>query len=150
MLLTDTEYLKLANASLDELSKARNVSSVQKTGNMTYLLRSEETAYRIAVGNHIAAAHSAQESLIVITWGNLPMAFMTTPDVGITYFDLRFEIHSRNLSSIAMELKKCLEAQGCIFKEFIAKTATPKEKHGLKLLPGRMLRYINRKLSSRP
>jgi hypothetical protein len=136
------ECVQVVEASLQEFSKAyRDSWEAAEPG--TFIFKDEGTPYRITFGESYGMKPTIRELSIVITWGNLPVAFVMNPDSKVTYFDLTFQTHSRNLGKVALKLKSCLEAQGCSFREFGSKASAPS--HRIRRLPRKMIQSLYRK-----
>jgi len=142
MLLTDDEYAKIVDLSLKGLPEGRTCSHDQSPKPGMYLIERGERAYRIVAGRVPPIEPRPDEWLIAILWGDSPNAFVALPNTAVTYFDLKYEIHSRNLDAFAMELKKQLEARGCTFRDFPESSARRVPRRGI-------VRYMHRMLTGR-
>jgi hypothetical protein len=123
-------YAKLVKDSLNDLSSVPGVATVNAPDDSGALFESGGTKYRIALGEVDDRTHAPGEKRISIGWGSRPMTFSFVPDVDHTYFDLRFETHSRILDGFAMKLKVCLLARGFEFLEFGPGGSAPVRKKG--------------------
>jgi hypothetical protein len=133
---SDEECFRIADASLRELSKTRDLR-IESDGDGAFLLEADGRAYRFVVGPGTAGPHVSGERRVIISWGDVPLPFALLPQPDVTYFDVRFGAHSRELDAVALELKACLERNGCVFRTF----SSPPRARG----PLRALRSILRR-----
>jgi ribosomal protein S18 acetylase RimI-like enzyme len=121
VLKSDEEYERLVEASLSTLSRTHNVGRNQGAGGFTYSVRSRNVEYKVYVGRNIVEVPPVtREKVIIISWGSLPAPFILVPSFNKTYFDLTFEVHSAHLDGIPLQLKRCLEENGCRLVGFSA------------------------------
>ena len=119
---SDEECARIAKASLKRLSATKGLQLVESDGEAV-VSAPDGTRHRLVVGAGFARPPVPRERLILLGWGAVPLPFALVPRTGVTYFDLRFGAHSRELDSVASELKACLEANGCSFRAF---TSSPR------------------------
>ena len=114
--MRDEQCAAIAEAALVKLSQGRTSRIEEDAGwkVLTYGDRGREC--RIGFGRWVDGMQLKGE--IIVAWGSRPLAFVINPTYGVTYFDLRFGIHSRILGESASEVKKYLEDQGSTFREF--------------------------------
>jgi hypothetical protein len=147
MLRTNDEYSKAVEASLKALSRAHTVR-VEKVGlERTYLVDEQKEQTRIVFGEYGDPNRFHDKSVVVVAWGRRPLPYAKLPSSKVTYFDLRFETHSRVLGTIASELKGYLEAQGWRFREFDPIPARVKRGSKTGSLPRRLVGAARRELS---
>jgi hypothetical protein len=115
---SDEECAWIASASLEELAKTRDLRLEERDGESAYLLAADGTSYRFVVGRGVPGRRAPDEHLILIGWADAPLPFTLVPHPGVTYFDIRFGAHSRELDPVASQLKACLERNGCVFRTF--------------------------------
>ena len=140
--LGDNEYLGLVDASLKLLSRTRQVKFERVGEVRTYLIGRGRESWRVVLGESAGMRQFHDRRLLLVGWGNRPIAFLNRPDVDVSYLDLRFEIHSAVLDDMANEFKKCLEAQGCTFRELVHQPRLAKAGTGFSLR--RLKRVLNR------
>jgi len=115
---SDDECARIASDSLKELSKTRSLRPEESGGGSALLSEIDGRPYRFVVGPGSTKPGVQGERLVVLGWGDTPLPFALVPRPEVTYFDLRFGVHSRMLDTVASELKSCLERNGCVFKTF--------------------------------
>lgn len=134
---SDEECARIANASLKELSETRDLRPDERDGESSLVMEAGGTSYRFVVGPDTTVPLVAGEHLIIIGWADSPLPFALVPRPGVTYFDVRFGVHSRELDAVASELKACLERNGCVFKRF---SPVPRARGPLRSLRDRLRR----------
>ena len=115
---SDEECARIASASLKELSGTRTLRREERDGENAILSEAGGRSYRFVVGTRITSPQVSGERLIVVGWGDVPLPFALVPRRDVTYFDVRFGVHSKELDTVALELKSCLEHNGCVFRTF--------------------------------
>ena len=134
---SDEECARIASAALKELSETRALRPDESAGGLAFLSGADSGRYRFAVGAWTAELPVSGERLILVGWGDVPLPFALVPRPEVTYFDVRFGVHSRQLGAVAAELKACLERNGCVFKTF---SPTPRPRGPLRSLRDRFRR----------
>ena len=116
--MADEKYESIFEASLPRLAVMLRVKIERDPGRRSFFFRSNGLLHRITYGAELDTSHDPHECLIMVSWGKFPKAFETNFESDVSYIDLKFGIHSRRLDEVGRELTKCLQEQGCRFKEF--------------------------------
>jgi len=115
---SDEECAKISERSIREISEASGFRLEVREGVTFLTSEADGTTYRLATGQGSVVSSSKGELLILLGWDEAPLPFALVPRPGLTYFDLRFGTHSRELNAVASALKLCLERNGCAFRTF--------------------------------
>ena len=115
---SDEECARIASASLKALSETRALRTEGVEEGGALLAEADGKSYRFVVGLGMTRPRVRGERLILVGWEEVPLPFAFVPHPDVTYFDVRFGVHSRELDAVASELKACLERNGCVFKTF--------------------------------
>ena len=115
---SDEECARISERSIWEVSEASGLRLEVRDGVAFLTSEVDGTTYRLATGPGSGAPSSLGERLILLGWDEAPLPFTLVPRPGVTYFDLRFGTHSRELDAVASALKLCLERNGCVFRTF--------------------------------
>jgi hypothetical protein len=118
--MRDDEFATKARASLRRLAKDGGFITDHLLNDEVLSLNRNGETHCVVIERDLGVAELPKGSVTVLGWGSLPMAFARSLHPDVTYFDLRFGIHSRELSSFDVELKNSLERQGFKFTGFTA------------------------------
>jgi hypothetical protein len=147
MLLEKADYSKAMDACLEKLSQTHRIRLEQVGDRRTYLVAGQKERTRIVFGEGMPLDQLNDQKTIVVGWGERPMAYATSPSSNVSYFDLRFETHSRILDELAYEFKGYLEASGWEFREFGSQPSPVGRRSRPRPLPRRLAGAIRRRIT---
>ncbi|MDG6994635.1 MAG: hypothetical protein JRN52_01825 [Nitrososphaerota archaeon] len=108
---SDEEYFELVTKCLEESNGARILSRELKEKNTVWLVTFKDVVYTVVGGRNLSGLKYEQPS-VIISWNDTPFPFLMPCGEGITYFDLRFHLRSRNLEGLGQALCGRLIASG--------------------------------------